>query len=67
MNIPESRDFVVEHRPICCGQQVEAMGYNLTNSIQHFVCRGCDNKVDIKYWPLYEDQIRDLKLNSILK
>jgi hypothetical protein len=67
MNIPESRDFVVKHRPICCDQQVDTMGYNLTNSIQHFVCRGCGNKVDIKYWPLCEDDIRDLKLNSILQ
>ncbi len=66
MNIPESRDFVVEHRPKCCDKQVDTMGYNLTNSIQHFVCRGCGNKVDIKYWPLCEDDIRDLKLNVLL-
>ncbi len=66
MNIPESRDFVVEHRPKCCGKQVDTMSYNLTNSIQHFVCRGCGNKVDIKYWPLCEDDIRDLKLNVLL-
>jgi hypothetical protein len=67
MNIPESRDFVVKHRPICCAQQVDTMGYNLTNSIQYFVCRVCNENSQIKYWPLCEDQIRDLKLNSILQ
>lgn len=66
MNIHESRDFVVKHRPICCGQQVEAMGYQITNSLQYFVCRGCDGTFEIKYWPLAFETMRDLKLNSIL-
>ena len=67
MTVPECRDFVRKHAPKCCSKQTEAMGYNLTNSIQHFVCRGCGKKVDIKYWPLCESKIRDLKLNSILQ
>jgi len=28
MNIPESRDFVVKYRPICCDRQVDTLGYN---------------------------------------
>jgi hypothetical protein len=67
MNIQESREFVVKHRPICCGQQVEAMGYEITNSYQHFVCRGCDKSSKIQYWPLSYEKMRDLKLNSILQ
>ena len=74
MNIHESREFVVKHRPICCGQQVEAMGYTyiyppteLTNSWQFFICRGCDKSSKIQYWPLSYEKMRDLKLNSILK
>jgi hypothetical protein len=67
MNIQESREFVVKHRPICCGQQVEAMGYEITNSYQHFVCRGCDKSSKIQYWPLSYEKVRDLKLNSILQ
>jgi len=67
MNIHESREFVVKHRPICCGQQVEAMGYEITNSYQHFVCRGCDKSSKIQYWPLSYEKVRDLKLNSILQ
>jgi hypothetical protein len=66
MNIQESRDFVVKYRPLCCGKQVDAMGYEITNSWQHFVCRGCDEKFEIKYWPLTFETMRDLKLNSIL-
>jgi hypothetical protein len=67
MNIHESREFVVKHRPICCGQQVEAMGYEITNSYQYFVCRGCDESSKIQYWPLSCEKMRDLKLNSILQ
>ena len=67
MNIHESREFVVKHRPICCGQQVEAMGYEITNSYQHFVCRGCDKSSKIQYWPLSYEKMRDLKLGSILQ
>jgi len=67
MNIQESREFVVKHRPICCGQQVEAMGYEITNSYQHFVCRGCDKSSKIQYWPLSYEKMRDLKLGSILQ
>jgi hypothetical protein len=67
MNIHESREFVVKHRPICCGQQVEAMGYEITNSYQHFVCRGCDKSSKIQYWPLSYEKVRDLKLGSILQ
>ena len=67
MNMWESREFVVKHRPICCGQQVEAMGYEITNSYQHFVCRGCDKSSKIQYWPLSYEKVRDLKLNSILQ
>lgn len=66
MNIPECRDFVRKNPPICCGKQVEPMGSNLTNSIQYFVCRVCGEHLQIKYWPLTEQDIRDLKLNSIL-
>lgn len=66
MNIPECREFVVKHRPKCCGQQVDTMGYNLTNSIQYFVCRVCNERSQIKYWPLHENDIRDLKLNVLL-
>ena len=67
MNIHESREFVVKHRPICCGQQVEAMGYEITNSYQYFVCRGCDESSKIQYWPLSYEKMRDLKLGSILQ
>jgi hypothetical protein len=67
MNIHESREFVVKHRPICCGQQVEAMGYQITNSLQYFVCRGCNKSIEIQYWPLSYEKMRDLKLNSILQ
>jgi hypothetical protein len=67
VNIHESREFVVKHRPICCGQQVEAMGYEITNSYQHFVCRGCDKSSKIQYWPLSYEKMRDLKLGSILQ
>ena len=67
MNIHESREFVVKYRPICCGQQVEAMGYEITNSYQHFVCRGCDKSSKIQYWPLSYEKMRDLKLGSILQ
>lgn len=67
MNIHESREFVVKHRPICCGQQVEAMGYQITNSLQYFVCRGCNKRSEIRYWPLTFETMRDLKLNSILQ
>jgi hypothetical protein len=66
MNIQESREFVIKHRPICCAQQVEAMGYEVTNSWQFFICRGCDKSSKIQYWPLSYEKMRDLKLNSIL-
>jgi hypothetical protein len=66
MNIPECREFVVKHRPKCCGQQVDPMGYEITNSWQIFICRSCNKSIKIKYWPLYEDDIRDLKLNVLL-
>ena len=66
MNIHESREFVVKHRPICCGHQVEAMGYQITNSLQYFVCIGCDKSIEIQYWPLSYEKMRDLKLGSIL-
>lgn len=67
MNIPESRDFVVKYRPICCDRQVDTLGYNVSSSCQHFICRGCDKRITINYWPLYEEKIRELRLNSILK
>ena len=67
MNIHESREFVAKHRPICCGQQVEAMGYEVTNSWQFFICRGCDKSSKIQYWPLSYEKMRDLKLGSILQ
>lgn len=67
MNIHESREFVVKHRPICCGHQVEAMGYQITNSLQYFVCIGCDKSIEIQYWPLSYEKMRDLKLGSILQ
>ena len=66
MNIIESREFVVKHRPICCGKQVDTMGYQITNSWQYFVCRGCDKQIQIQYWPLTFETMRDLKLGSIL-
>ena len=76
MNMQESREFVVKNRPICCGQQVEAMGYEATNSYpnpipnlsysQFFICRGCDKRSKIQYWPLTFENMRDLKLSSIL-
>jgi hypothetical protein len=66
MNIPESRDFVVKYRPICCGKQVDISVQEHTNSWQNFICRTCDKSIRIQYWPLREDDIRELKLNSIL-
>lgn len=66
MNIHESREFVVKHRPICCGKQVEKMGHQITNSWQYFVCRSCDKRFEIQYWPLTFEVMRDLKLGSIL-
>ena len=66
MNVHESREFVVKHRPICCGSQVETMGYEITNSWQYFVCRSCDKRFEIQYWPLTFEVMRDLKLGSIL-
>jgi len=66
MNIHESRDFVVKYRPLCCGKQVDTMGYQITNSLQYFICRGCDKKICIQYWPLTFETMRDLKINSIL-
>ncbi len=66
MNIPESRDFVVENRPICCDKRVEELGYDISNSYQHFVCRTCDKRISIKYWPLTEDSMRELKINQII-
>lgn len=67
MNIPECREFVIKHRPICCGKQVDSLGYNVTNSYQYFVCRCCDNKLSISYWPLTSERIRELKLNSLIQ
>jgi DNA-directed RNA polymerase subunit RPC12/RpoP len=67
MNMWESREFVVKYRPICCGNQVGAVGHELTNNYQHFVCRGCDKRIKIQYWPLSYERMRDLKLNSILQ
>jgi hypothetical protein len=66
MNIPESRDFVIKHRPNCCNEKVNILGCDLSNKRQYFVCRKCYNKYEIKYWPLYQEDIRELKLNSIL-
>jgi len=71
MNIPESRDFVVKYRPICCGKQVDISVQEHTNTLagnnwQNFICRTCDKSIRIQYWPLREDDIRELKLNSIL-
>ena len=66
MNIHESREFVVKHRPICCGGQVDVMSYHISNSYQYFVCKGCDKKIEIQYWPLSFKKMRDLKLGSIL-
>jgi hypothetical protein len=43
------------------------MGYEITNSYQHFVCRGCDKSSKIQYWPLSYEKVRDLKLGSILQ
>lgn len=66
MNIQECRDFVLKHRPFCCGERVESSVYSVTNHWQHFFCRECNNEIKINCWPLYEDDIRDLKLNTIL-
>lgn len=66
MNVIECREFVRKHAPKCCNKKTEVMGYNITNSIQYFVCRVCNERVEIKYWPLGEDDIRDLKLNFLL-
>ena len=70
MNIPESRDFVVEQRPFCCGKRVDEDSYTSMYELglywQHFICRISNKKIQIKYWPLYESDIRELKLNVIL-
>ena len=42
MNRIESREFVVKHRSICCGQQFDTIDHDVTNSWQFFVCRRCD-------------------------
>lgn len=66
MNIPECREFVVKWRPFCCGKRVNISMYELGNHWQHFFCRECNKKMQIQCWPLYEKDLRDLKLNVIL-
>jgi hypothetical protein len=66
MNRIESREFVVKHRSICCGQQFDTIDHDVTNSWQFFVCRRCDKSSKVQYWPLSYEKMRDIKLNSIL-
>jgi len=66
MNIQESMEFVNNNRPICCGKQVDNLCYNRTNSYQYFVCRCCDKRIEINYWPLSLETIRELKLDILL-
>jgi transposase-like protein len=65
VNIEESRQFVVKHPPTCCGEVREA-GYNITNKKQYFFCNSCRKSFEVYYWPLYESDIRELKLNKLL-
>lgn len=66
MNIPECNEFVIKHKPICCGKKTDVSVRSLTNHYQYFICRVCDKDIKIQYWPLYEKDIRDIKLRSIV-
>lgn len=64
MNIEECRQFVVNHPPICCGE-VKPSGYQITNKKQYFICSSCREQFEVYYWPLYKNDIRELKLNKL--
>lgn len=64
MNIEECRQFVVNHAPPCCGE-VRPIGYHITNKKQYFICSSCRKSFEVYYWPLYQNDIRELKLNKL--
>jgi hypothetical protein len=65
MNIPECRQFVINHPPNCCGRVVTS-GYYATKKIQYFSCISCKKEFNVCYWPLYESDIREMKLNKLV-